>query len=49
MLSSPDARAARASALVWGGSQSVAKPSTIWYPRARVNPINSATSKRRYQ
>ena len=36
MLSSPDARAARASALVWGGSQSVAKPTTIWYSRARA-------------
>jgi len=49
MLSSPDARAARASALVWGGSQSVTKPSTIWYSRVRANPRNSATSERRYQ
>jgi hypothetical protein len=31
----PSKWAARASALVWGGSQPVAKPSTIWY-RARA-------------
>jgi hypothetical protein len=49
MLSSPDARGSKGERLVWGGSQSVAKPSTIWYSRARANPINSATSERRYQ
>src|SRR5690348_12074272 len=30
------------------GRQSVAKPSTIWYPPAR-EPINSDTCERRYQ
>src|SRR5216683_340915 len=37
--------AARASALVWGGSQPVAKPSTIWY-RARGKQKCTALPRR---
>ena len=38
MLSSPDAKGSKGERL-WpgGGSPSVAKPSTIWYPRTRVD------------
>jgi hypothetical protein len=49
MLSPPDAKTARASALVLAGSQSVAKPSMIWYSRARETLMNSPTSERCYQ
>jgi hypothetical protein len=38
MLSSPDAKGSKGERLGLGRSQSFAKPSTIWYPRARVNP-----------
>jgi hypothetical protein len=48
MLSSPDARGSKGDRFGLGGSQSVAKSSTIWYSHARANPINSATSERRY-
>ncbi len=38
MLSSPDARGSKGERFDLGcGNQSVAKPSTIWYSRARAN------------
>ncbi len=36
MFSSPDAKGSKERFWPGGGSPSVAKPSTIWYPRARV-------------
>ena len=38
MLSSPDANGSKGERFGPGDNPSVAKPSTIWYPRARVNP-----------
>ena len=37
MLSSPDGRGSKGERFGLSGSQSVAEPSTIWYPRARAN------------
>jgi hypothetical protein len=47
MLSSP--AAGQQGRALWSGRQPpIAKPSTIWFSRAR-EPINSATSEGRYQ
>jgi hypothetical protein len=40
-------RTARASALVWGGSQPIAKSGVIWYSRARETEIGGATRNKR--
>jgi hypothetical protein len=47
MLAPLDAKDSKGERLVSAGSQSLAKPSTIWYPRAR-EALNNATSERRY-
>jgi hypothetical protein len=35
--------------LIWAGSHSVARPSAIWYSRARVNPKKGALPPSRAQ
>jgi hypothetical protein len=49
ILSSPDAKGSTGERFGLGGSPSVAKPSPIWYTRARVNHIKGPSSERCYQ
>ena len=45
MLSSPGAKGSKGQRFGLGRRLTVAKPNTIWYSRARVKPISSATNK----
>jgi hypothetical protein len=47
MLSSPAATGSKGQRSRPGRQRTIAKPGTIWYPRARENLINSATSEQR--